>query len=362
MKVSKLLQENHEKYHIFFNSSGFHNHIVHHLLTIWAIKASPADLQRNYDVNMSYQRPATKSDSQVLKNLYDPEKFGGYLGIGRHYNDFLEFYRAEMDEKGWPAVVNEQIFAKDTMLLRLFAGIVHPLIHLGFGVEFHQPAIVAEALAQTACHRVEGMDSILLAPEQAVKADKGDKSIVELLDELQESKTQKTDILSQVHVQPSQLEEKTAEMINAVTYFTGGCRRHNRFDFYAIHNVNASIFFPVFLKQDWLSNANKVRLLEWKIRFDLHAYSRLSSKIDIQGIREYKPKKPSGWDGVLDRACGLSEDGHAAKFIRALAHGEQACRPYEDREDFRLKHGDWLQLAHMAIDSVETNGDSWSRL
>lgn len=31
-----------------------------------------------------------------------------------------------------------------------FTGFLHPLIHLGFGVEFDQPAIVAEALAQAA--------------------------------------------------------------------------------------------------------------------------------------------------------------------------------------------------------------------
>ena len=31
-------------------------------------------------------------------------------------------------------------------------GFLHPLIHLGFGIEFKQPAIIAEALAQAALH------------------------------------------------------------------------------------------------------------------------------------------------------------------------------------------------------------------
>lgn len=38
------------------------------------------------------------------------------------------------------------------MLVRLHAGFLHPMIHLGFGVEFQQPAIIAEALAQAAVH------------------------------------------------------------------------------------------------------------------------------------------------------------------------------------------------------------------
>lgn len=38
------------------------------------------------------------------------------------------------------------------LLLMDFTGFLHPIIHLGFGVEFQQPAIIAEALAQAAVH------------------------------------------------------------------------------------------------------------------------------------------------------------------------------------------------------------------
>ena len=33
----------------------------------------------------------------------------------------------------------------------------------------------------------------------------------------------------------------------------------------AVHCVNCSVFFSAFLKADWLSEANKSRLLEWKV-------------------------------------------------------------------------------------------------
>lgn len=36
---------------------------------------------------------------------------------------------------------------------RLFAGVVHPMIELSYGLEFEQPAIIAEGLAQAAIHR-----------------------------------------------------------------------------------------------------------------------------------------------------------------------------------------------------------------
>ena len=38
------------------------------------------------------------------------------------------------------------------MLVRLYSGFLHPLIQLMYGVEWEQPAIVAEGLAQAAVH------------------------------------------------------------------------------------------------------------------------------------------------------------------------------------------------------------------
>lgn len=35
---------------------------------------------------------------------------------------------------------------------RMTTGFIHPLIHFGFGIGFQQPKVLAEALAQAACH------------------------------------------------------------------------------------------------------------------------------------------------------------------------------------------------------------------
>ncbi len=120
------------------------------------------------------------------------------------------------------------------------------------------------------------------------------------------------------------------------------------------HCVNSSIFFAAFLKESWLSTENKVRLLEWKVRLDLAMYaSRKCPGLRLEEIKGYKPKHPSGWDEIMDRVCNFHDDGHSAKLIRALAHGQKICQPYEDSDAFRIKHDDWLQMGHMAIDSVE---------
>ena len=53
----ELLQKNHDKFDIFFNEKGFHNHFVHHLLAAYSLGGSQQLLNRIYERHLSYQRP-----------------------------------------------------------------------------------------------------------------------------------------------------------------------------------------------------------------------------------------------------------------------------------------------------------------
>ena len=159
-KASELLQENHEKYHIFFNKEGFHvryflfqststsfsfsfrrfptaiaelgiltyqqDHIVHHLLTVFALGANPETLKKQYDGNANYQRRLKPADSSIIENLHDPEKFKQHLGDESWYHEYLEFFREEIEKKGWEGVLNEYLFSfderGDDLLVRMYAG------------------------------------------------------------------------------------------------------------------------------------------------------------------------------------------------------------------------------------------------
>ncbi|KAI9834536.1 MAG: hypothetical protein M1819_002912 [Sarea resinae] len=277
----------------------------------------------------------------------------------------------------------------------LCLGFFHPIIHLGFGVEFEQPAIIAEALAQTAVH--DTWPSLLLQGAERAAGDRngkpGSKSLVQLLDEVradpklstsahwsdghkirngiyERAPKQMIQYASQWTVGPEQLEEKTAEMLNAAVYSAGGAQhppKQVKFDFLLIHDVNCSIFFSAFLKQAWLSPQVKARLLEWKGRMDLAMYvSRGSPKLLLEEIKNYQPKeKPNlagdSWGGIFGRASAFEDDGHTSKLVRTLAHGEEICRPFESLGSFRVKGDMWLKLGNMAIDSVEDCGDQWVR-
>jgi Questin oxidase-like len=387
--ASQILQENHDKFHIYFNSEGYHNHIAHHVLTIYALGATRQELQKSYDVNKSYQRPQFPADQGVVQDMSDRATFAKYLGQEKYFSAYEAFFQKEIEANGWQAVLNEHVFARDehadALLVRMYAGFLHSIIHLGFGVEFKQPAIIAEALAQAAVH--DGWIGDLLLPAEKMATQKrSNKSLLDLIKEIRANEKilnaphwedgnkirdgllarapqEMIDLTSQWIVNADELEKKTAEMISAAAYFTGAAQhppKQVKFDFYFMHCINASIFFSTFLKQDWLSASNKIRLLEWKGRLDLAMYaSRKSPKLMMGEITDYSPKQVGDWDAIFKRADRHEDDGHAAKFIRALAHGQQACAPFEEKESWPVRGELWLQLAHMVIDSVEDDGDRW---
>ena len=79
----------------------------------------------------------------------------------RYFQAYLNFFKAELDSKSIPVLLEEYIFesranfvvvggGKDDlhqqpeMLNRFHDGLLHPHIHTGFGVEFGLPGIFAE--------------------------------------------------------------------------------------------------------------------------------------------------------------------------------------------------------------------------
>jgi len=121
-----MLQDNHEKNHIFFNADHFHNHCVHHLLTLFALGASPEEIQKAYDANKSYQLPRFPVEVETIEDMSDEAKFRTYLGQEKFFHDYVVFFEKEIEKKGWQAVVNEYVFSRsenaELILTRMFGG------------------------------------------------------------------------------------------------------------------------------------------------------------------------------------------------------------------------------------------------
>ena len=84
-------------------------------------------------------------------------------------------------------------------------------------------------------------------------------------------------------------------------------------------------------------------------RLELAAYASLGvPKLYLNEIFDYSPKYPSeGWESLIKRATEVEDDGHTSKVIRALIHGQQVSKPFEDRPNFMVKGDMWMKIGHM---------------
>lgn len=149
-------------------------------------------------------------------------------------------------------------------------------------------------------------------------------------------------------------------MINCAAYRAGAAQKlgkMRKIDFFVMHNVTCSIFFTVLAREPWISIEDKLRLVEWELRG--------------QDILEYEPTSSKGmdWRAMYKAVNEEHDDGHVAKFIRALKNGEDVSKPFEQGEGaapFPSKGNMWFKIAQMAYDSttgIETftaeRSDKW---
>ncbi|KAK9414393.1 hypothetical protein SUNI508_11235 [Seiridium unicorne] len=399
-KATELLQKDLDAHHVFFNEDGFHNHISHHILALYGTGASVDDLVRGYKENEGYQRPALKAHShELIDELRDWEKAKKRLGKEQYYTDWLHFFQHEIEHLGsWQKVLAEYMFKpndprSEDMQIRMFAGFLHPLIQLMYGVEWDQPAMVAMGLAQACVHSDQFREFMLAAESQANATAKTPMPrISELLDTvakneklrnspslddgnkirdgvLARARDEALKYTAQVKIEPSELEERTAEMYNTSIYIASAAALHSptkdpKYEFFLIHHVNVNPIFITLNRQSWIPVELKVRMLEWKIRMDLIQYSaRGSPSLDVQKIKDYKPKTgdPGPAAELLPRMHALAEDGHAIKLFRAVGVGKEVSKPYEDRDWLVIKGDLWNNISHMIADSVEAPGPTWVR-
>jgi hypothetical protein len=174
--ISDLLQKNHEKWHMYFRDVAGHNHIPHAVLTTLAMGGGPQELRRAYDDGEDIQRPMPQLNLQAIKEMSDPAKFRNRMQILDEYPNFLAFFKNEITAKNgnWQAVVSQYCFARtplaDFMLAQLFEGLYHPIIHMGFGIEFELSPLVAEGLAQAASHDPMYIDVFFQKAEQLAQS------------------------------------------------------------------------------------------------------------------------------------------------------------------------------------------------
>lgn len=105
----------------------------------------------------------------------------------------------------------------------------------------------------------------------------------------------------------------------------------------------------VLLEIPWISEANKICMVEWMGRLELAAYARIARpELHLDEIANYVLKSPQDkWPQLIKKATAVEDDGHTSEIIRGLIQGQGASKEFEDRDSFRVKGDMWVKIAHM---------------
>ncbi len=404
--AAELLQENHTKWHIHFREFGGHNHTAHSLLTTLALGGSPADLRRAYADDAPQQRPIPAVDWALVRNMEAGEEaFRANMYRMELYPTFLAFFDREIARQAgdWRAVVAKYCFARtelaEMMLTQLFEGLYHPFIHVALGVEFELAGVVAEGLAHAASHP-SGRLGELYERAECLAAERAEERkrtpLMELYRAVRASPALRTAIhpsdgprwlengvigraleeMAQVAAQfrvgldEDGVERAMAEMISCAAYACGAaesgksrgpdCGR--KMDFFGMHGVTSSLSVTVMVRQPWISTADKARLVERKTRLDLACYIASGTpELREQNVLGYEPtlsKDIMDWDALYAAVRGEHDDGHAAKFVRAVKNGEDVTAQFSQESGVAtllpVRGGSWFRLAQLCYDTTAT--------
>ncbi|KAK7000197.1 hypothetical protein R3P38DRAFT_3328001 [Favolaschia claudopus] len=159
--LREYLQRDYREHHAYFNERGFHNHTPFHLLVEWVLGGTPPHLTAIWNQHIKVERKQFASPNPITE-----ETFFDHLGDENYYQAYLYFFSDLVLRKPVERVLEEWLLDRkvnfdcekpgareDGMLNRLFAGVMHPLIYVGYGLEFSLPGLVAEGLAQAAVHK-----------------------------------------------------------------------------------------------------------------------------------------------------------------------------------------------------------------
>lgn len=372
----RLLQDNHERHHVFFDTErGFHNHTPHHLLAALGFGASPSTLERIYEEKNKLQ---ISIEPLHNKNEFDVKKC---MGDDNYYHDYLEFFRKELENEKYQGkieeIIEDYLFNKD-FLCPFFKGVYHPFIHLGYALEFQSKIMTIEGLAMAAVDRVSAQPVLEhLDSDPNKDGNKTALEIIELInkdqrfdDKLSYKKgafsPQVTELLEQgggpliaeyAQMWKCDLNDlrKVGILVNAGVIRP---KKQPHLDFFLMHATTSSLFLDIFVHA-FKNKENQLKFLRAKFATDLLYYiARGRPKLDLNYLfNDYQVSKEHSysdaqnpWFHVIEKAL-THPDEHVAKSIRALVYAEKFDST-EDKEKIP-----YLKIAKMTLDSMFPAGE-----
>ena len=357
--VAELLEKDANEHHMFFNDKGFHNHLTHMLLAGYSLGASTKRLREIYRQEEQIQRPRLPKHNDF--------EWTEHLGEKEYYSDYLDFMLKEVEKLGRIGAIEKYAFDEENnMLARFLGGLYHPMIHIGYGLEFGIDGMVAEGLAQMCT----GADvNKALIPQEIKLSKSSNISALEIAIAIIEDKRfdgiksedefkfmgfyERPELILEyvskwsLSLEKEELLEKVRELMILGVAVYAGPQRPNKaiaFDFFLMHVLTSSLFLPIFVQQ--LSPKFGMKFLRGKFAMDLaHFAGRNRPKLYLDQFTSWTTEFTKSWGEIFELAV-YHDDEHVPKVIRALKQVER----WDPEES--LGKGAYHAIAIMTVENV----------
>ncbi|KAG1473876.1 hypothetical protein G6F56_000695 [Rhizopus delemar] len=364
----------------------------HHILIAYSMGASKEKLLKIFETHAKEQLPLPPPITIITRQNYKQ-----HLGESKAYTSYLAFFQKEIDQYGMMNSIRRWIWQGD-FLARTIAGTWHPVIHIGFGIEFQLPGMVAEGLAMTACTKATysrlipdlqpSWSSWLFnwigpKPIEPLCVDSipdclQDSQIFRIFAHIRQNSafdgllsfTDKRKLgivlnnkpaMDQVkwYVQQWPIQEteqdiqhkfKDLYLISTLALGTTGIRHEQiKMDFFFMHGVTSVELIHQYLAK--IKPREAVCLLHAQLSALILMYLfRNRPYFDLEALLSYRSpldscKNNNPWLDVLEKS--LDCEVHVIKVVRSCAVGQMLCG---SSHDARL-HDIWLKVAKMSIDN-----------
>ncbi|XP_037040039.1 oxidoreductase AflY-like [Bradysia coprophila] len=333
--TKNLLIKAHAEYDI--NYRGYlANHLPHGLYTLCALGASTSRLQQFYDKYVKKLEPISKTSTVI-----DSSNWETNIGCKGSYSDYLRYFDNELEVKGLKNTFD--LYFSQLMGESLGAAL-HPLINIGYAMEFKNPILLSEGLAYVCITPLRDTSKILNNAD--VIGASSDTTIFQLIEELQSIKfpeihndgwnfQRKTEFLLENYgmvfrdliakwdlTQGDKLLDKLNELTEASILAVFGTYP-KQIDFFLLHGLTGNHAVRILFQN--LPEALQRQILKVNLLGFLTDYVvQRCPKVDINFITGYKETNGNlTWDVILDKTISTDEV-HVPKVIRCLTHFMEA--------------------------------------
>lgn len=368
--LQDLLQQNHQLDIIYENYLS--NHIVHDLYSLHDLGASSERISDYYFNHSQKLQPLSFIDQTITH-----DNWRNYLGQPSQYPNYLKFFEKEINRYGFDQTF-ETYFPH--LMSSSLGSTIHPLIHIGFALEFKNPIVLEEGLAYCCSWHLD----IPLELYEYQNSNPS-KSCYEIIRQIQQSsdfseiKVNSAEFtpqhgsalrrlitlikkphalrkfLTSYRIDGSTIEENIKDLSELSVLLFAGIHPIMRLDFFILHGVTALHGIRYILPS--LKPVHKIRLLRlyWLALACLYIMQG-RYWISFEHIVGYRPwsfdiniPKEQLWKQIFARAV-WTEDEHVPKLIRALYQMEKFFPEHDNR---------CLQVALRTLESIHSP-DDWT--